>query len=438
MNEYMTELANQEVKILIVDDDEDDFVLLRDAVREGLDTVPFTIEYTSSFSDALSFISANEYNVFLLDYRLGEGDGLQLLREIRSKGISAPIILLTGQGDEELAVSALKAGASDYLPKVKLSPCLISNSIRYSLALYKAHEYRKQAEKLLKDSESRYRSFVTHVPVIICELLTDGTISYVNPAVQKIAGYSAEELKGKKWSNIFFANNDTIDKDRFMRSFLSNGITDHELPMQGKDGALKVIEWSSIHRFEKDSSVHGVVFVGIDITNLVKLRDELQQLSIIDELTRLHNRRGFLTIAQQQLNLSNRNKKELRLAFIDLDGMKTINDTFGHLMGDAALMETADILRKAFRESDVIARMGGDEFAVLMLEPTDLSNESIVRRLQDQVDLHNKKEKRPYTLSISIGMVHYTPHHPCTLAELVARADALMYKQKYAKKGLLN
>lgn len=432
--EYTVEFPDREVRILVVDDDEDDFVLLRDAITEGLGAACFTLEYTPSFVDALSLIGKKDFDVFLLDYRLGEEDGLQLLQEIRSRGIASPIILLTGQGDEDLVVSAFKAGASDYLPKAKLTPHLIANSIRYSVALFTANERRNAAEKLLKDSEARYRSFVTHLPVIICELLPDGIINYVNPAAQKIAGYRDEEMSGKRWCDIFLGNNSADDKERFMLDILSKNITNMEIPMQAKDGATRIVEWSTIHRLEKDHTLYGIVFVGIDITNLVKLRNELQQLSIIDELTRLYNRRGFMTVAQQQLSLSNRNKKEMRLAFIDLDGMKKINDHFGHLMGDAALVETAAILKKTFRESDVIARMGGDEFAVLIVEPMEIGDEIIIKRLQDLIVIQNNSEKRPYTLSLSIGIVHYNPHHPSSLEKLIASADKLMYQQKNAKK----
>jgi diguanylate cyclase (GGDEF)-like protein len=134
------------------------------------------------------------------------------------------------------------------------------------------------------------------------------------------------------------------------------------------------------------------------------------------------------------MNVANRNRKEMGLVFIDMDGMKQINDTFGHPEGDAALRETADILREAFRESDVIARMGGDEFAVLITEIAGIKNELIAHRLQEHVDARNAQGKGRYRISLSAGVVRYDPQNPCTLADLVAKADTLMYSHKQSKK----
>jgi diguanylate cyclase (GGDEF)-like protein/PAS domain S-box-containing protein len=170
-----------------------------------------------------------------------------------------------------------------------------------------------------------------------------------------------------------------------------------------------------------------------DISGRKLLEEELRALSTIDELTGLYNRRGFLTLSEQQLKIAERTKKNIVLLFIDLDTMKWINDTFGHLEGDAALVDIAEILRRTCRKSDIIGRMGGDEFALLAIDTTHEGRKTAAR-LRDALDSHNKTETRRYKLSLSVGVAHFDPENPCSLDELMARADDLMYKEKRTKR----
>jgi diguanylate cyclase (GGDEF) domain len=166
-----------------------------------------------------------------------------------------------------------------------------------------------------------------------------------------------------------------------------------------------------------------------------QLQSELRNLSLVDELTGLYNRRGFLTLAEQQLRLASRAEKGFLLAFADLDDLKQINDTFGHHEGDMALINTAAILKETFRNSDIIARIGGDEFVIVLIEAHNDDAEIIVRRLHANVESHNAKENRPYKLSISIGTAYYDPESPSfSIHEMLSRADTLMYAQKLNKK----
>ena len=168
-----------------------------------------------------------------------------------------------------------------------------------------------------------------------------------------------------------------------------------------------------------------------------KLEEELLSLSITDPLTGLHNRRGFLFLVEQQLKLAERNKSGMVLFFADLDGLKWINDTLGHEEGDKALIEATTVLKETFRASDIIARLGGDEYSVLTADITEENSEAFTARLQSLIDTRNKKENRRYRLSIRVGCSYYDPENPCSLDELMASADKLMYEQKNIKKGFL-
>jgi diguanylate cyclase (GGDEF)-like protein len=170
---------------------------------------------------------------------------------------------------------------------------------------------------------------------------------------------------------------------------------------------------------------------------LIKSEEERKQaeevihnLSITDELTSLLNRRGFFTLAEQQIKIARRTGREMVLLFVDLDKLKSINDTLGHAEGDQALCGTATILKNTFRESDIIARIGGDEFVVLAVE-TPENNAGILRKhLQEKVDVYNSKENVLYKLSLSLGIIRFDPRIPATIDELLIQADAVMYEQK--------
>jgi len=164
--------------------------------------------------------------------------------------------------------------------------------------------------------------------------------------------------------------------------------------------------------------------------------DELREMSLTDELTELNNRRGFFMLADQQLKITNRSRKEMFLLYADLDELKAINDMSGHDEGDRALVETASLLRDAFRESDILARIGGDEFVVLVVDASDVKPDILAQRMQDKFDKRNSCPGQRFTLSISFGLARYDPEKPCSAQELVTQADRLMYEKKLAKKGL--
>ena len=171
-----------------------------------------------------------------------------------------------------------------------------------------------------------------------------------------------------------------------------------------------------------------------EIAERKKLEEKLHAASITDELTGLLNRRGFLFIAQRQVDIAKRDKRNFSILYLDLNEMKKINDEFGHKEGDQALGDIATVLKKTFRASDCIARMGGDEFTVLITEQSSASIEkTVAQHLQDNLMIHNQQTEKGYRLAVSMGMVHYDPKRPCSLEELLARADELMYEHKLGR-----
>lgn len=159
------------------------------------------------------------------------------------------------------------------------------------------------------------------------------------------------------------------------------------------------------------------------------LQAELGNLALTDELTGLCNRRGFMAIAERQLKIGHRTGRGILLFFLDIDGMKQINDSFGHGEGDLVLKRTAKALKMTFRDSDVLARLGGDEFAVLAIEASDNSEAAIRTRLGEDLRSVSAGEKR-YAINLSLGAVRINICSNASIGEWMVRADQAMYEQK--------
>jgi len=178
-----------------------------------------------------------------------------------------------------------------------------------------------------------------------------------------------------------------------------------------------------------------VTVISKDISMLKHAEEMLYSMSITDELTGLYNRRGFLALSEQQLKLAARDNKKMFLMSADLDFLKLINDTVGHTRGDMAIMSIANILKKSFRDSDIVARIGGDEFVVFGVNTPEINIETLVDRLRENINVHNYKSNEPLEeLSLSYGFASYDPEHPCSIEELLTNADKLMYEDKRKKR----
>lgn len=156
---------------------------------------------------------------------------------------------------------------------------------------------------------------------------------------------------------------------------------------------------------------------------------ELCSLALSDDLTGLYNRRGFLAAAAQQLKLARRESHDSLLFFADVDNLKAINDSYGHKEGDLTLVRVADVLESTFRDSDVLGRLGGDEFIALAPKSSSYDRVTILRRLTRNLAQVNSGDHR-YEISLSIGVARFDPLRPVSLADLVAQADRSMYEQK--------
>jgi len=210
------------------------------------------------------------------------------------------------------------------------------------------------------------------------------------------------------------------------------------LKVEGRIIGVMVVQSYSkeIHFNQQDLNL--LEFVSTQVAQVIerkRMEQEILNLNLTDELTGLYNRRGFTLLAEQEMKLACRFKRGVSLFFCDLDDLKTINDSFGHAEGDAALKEVSAIIKETFREADIPARIGGDEFVILAPETSTDSANILPDRLQTTVENHNLKGGRPYALNLSVGISRFNPEVPHTVDELISEADKLMYLQKKEKKG---
>lgn len=165
-----------------------------------------------------------------------------------------------------------------------------------------------------------------------------------------------------------------------------------------------------------------------------RLHQELHHRAIIDDLTGLYNRRGFFTLGDQEFKRAKRMNNEFLIVFADLDGLKVVNDTFGHEQGDQLIIEAAQFLQETFRDSDIIARIGGDEFVILAYETAIDSSTALKKRLEEELENYNHKRNLKNQLSLSLGIVAFSPETTATLDQLLSKADSLMYLHKKEKR----
>lgn len=292
-------MAPELIQVLLVEDNPGDVRLVREILKEGGGD-EFELIHVSTVREAVEQLRADTQGIdaVLLDLSLPDESGLNTLRRIVEATSTAVVVVMTGGGDEELGLSALREGAQDYLVKGTVTGQMLRRALRFAIGR----------------------------------------------------------------------------------------------------------------------------------------QSKLQSLSHKDDLTGLNNRRGFLILAEQQIKIAKRQRTPFLLLFLDLDELKVVNDTFGHAEGNRAIVEAADLLRGCFRQSDVLARFGGDEFAAFALSSEGTDDVTVRARITAALARVNARPDRAYPLGFSMGVLMCPPGEDGNIEALLERADALMYREKRQKR----
>jgi diguanylate cyclase (GGDEF)-like protein/PAS domain S-box-containing protein len=291
----------------------------------------------------------------------------------------------------------------------------------------KALRQKENAERALLESEEKYRSLVESTNDSIYLVDKNHRYLHMNKKHATRMGFSADEYAGRSYGE-FHTPEDTAAFVEDVDKVFETGESMCRERRSSRDNRYFLLTLSPVK--SGDRKVAAVTIISKDITELKEMEEKLRTLSLTDELTGLYNRRGFFTMIDHILKLSKRQQKGVYMLFADLDKLKVINDTWGHQEGDLALIDTANILNATYRESDIIARISGDEFVVIPIGTTGDNIENVAARLRRNIENHNATTKRNYKLSISFGISHFDPQNPCSPDELLAQGDKLMYEQK--------
>jgi diguanylate cyclase (GGDEF)-like protein/PAS domain S-box-containing protein len=311
------------------------------------------------------------------------------------------------------------------------------------------HSRRQMVEEALRVGEKRYRVLVEVLPVGVYRTTPDGKFIEANTALARMLGvktpagllsYNVEDFYVKKTDREMHLEK-LHKKLSYFTEFELRGadgrrfwVRDYCQAVKGTNGRTRFFDGILLDITERKRAEKRL---GHALQDLRTSNEELQSLTLTDDLTGLNNRRGFFTLGQQQMKIAKRLRKDTFLFYIDVDQLKQTNDTYGHPAGDRVLTAVAGILRETLRESDLLARIGGDEFAVLAMRSKRGGEKTLLGRLEEKIRSHNLGNPRRFHLSLSIGLVRYDSRKFSSLEEFLANADYLMYQQKRSKASSL-
>ncbi|HEV2194758.1 MAG TPA: diguanylate cyclase, partial [Candidatus Acidoferrum sp.] len=346
-------------------------------------------------------VSSKSYDAVLAEYPLPDWQGAAALEVLRQKGTQAPLIFLADAIPQETVTELLSNGAADciemrhtgHLPVV-LRRVLHANNLR---------EERDHAERKLRRSEANYRALVGNLVYGMCRCNTEGTLLNVNQTLITMLGYtSKEELLGVRLLDEIISNRQK--RLRMLRQANNETIAAPlEVDWKHKSGASLKVRLSGREAEDEHGRMDGYEIIVEDITKQREMEDHLRQLAAKDGLTGLANYRTLVEVVDSEMRRSQRTGREFAVVLFDLDGLKRINDRYGHLTGNEALCRLADTLSICCRDIDTAARFGGDEFALVLPETAAPSANLVAQRIRESLALDGRGIK----LSVSTGAAAY-------------------------------
>lgn len=409
---------------------EDDAGLAR-LLQKSLRRQGYQVDLAENGEVGLSMLANGQYDLVLTDYNMPVCGGLEVIRIMAEQPDYPPVIMVTGNGNEATALEALKLGAIDYLVKdvdmgyLELLPMVIEKALQKRLML----QEREQMFTAIRESEERYRRLVDLSPDGIVIHSTEGLV-FVNPAgASLLKAQSPEELLQRKILDFVHPEFSEVFQ------MLMDMIESNASPAPWREGKFIRLDASEV-----DVEVSGVPFVYQgkpavqiifrDISERRLAHDRLEYLANFDALTGLPNRRLFFDRLTCILSHCKRYNEQFSLLFLDLDRFKSVNDTLGHDAGDELLREVSRRMQECLRNADTVARMGGDEFAVLLskiVEPPDtgIVSDKIISALGRPFIIQGQECQ----IGVSIGISVF-PDHAENAELLLKVADRAMYRAK--------
>lgn len=461
-------------QLLLLEDNPADRALARVYLRAIADQ-KFQICDVNSVADARAKLEEDPqfFDIIFVDQNLPDGNGLDLIREMSTQ-VSAPMILLTGDGSRDIDVAAMASGASDFLPKDMINSQVLDRAIRYSIAerknslLLKKNVVQLEAtnEQLLSDSmridaevanviklaehlakppdkieinchvldtsRSSYESVSEASNVGVWRIQADGLTLYANSHICRLLKIESAELLANQSFVSQFSEPDRRRAEREMTVWNSGMTSSFESRFasvgddQGRDLAI-----SGCPVLNAEGAVDSITLTVVDVTERRQSELMIREMAQTDPLTSLLNRTTFMDMLPSLVAINRRNGTHVALLYIDLDGFKNVNDTFGHQAGDEVLKVVAGKLLACIRESDFVARIGGDEFAVVLNNlHSPLGAASVAENILTTMSKPWKIDDQVVEIGVSIGIAIFDTEE-CNPPECLRNADMALYRCKH-------
>jgi len=414
------------VRILFVDDMESNVELC----QHELTRMDFAVsaDWVQDPAMFLERLRGQSYDVIVSDYFMHNWTGLQALDLLRELSLEIPFILSSSNLDDDTVDLFLRKGAFDCIDRDRMNrlPLVVALAMEEKAWC----EERNNAQKDLRHSEAHYRALVENPTYGIFRFEVDGRFLKVNEALVKMLGYeSKEELMAVNLATEIIR--DPSERGQLIESYRKTGnIGLIEMEWRRKDGTPMTVRLSGRQVGLGGSSLEACEVIAEDVTAQRASEDHLRHLAATDPLTGLANYRKLFETLDAEIKRSARTGREFSILLFDLNGMKRINDTHGHLAGNRALCRLADIFRFSCRSIDTAARYGGDEFAIILPEAGAHEADSVGRR----ICTHLANDREEPALSVSVGIAVY-PKHGISIEALLQAADSELYKMKVIQKS---
>jgi diguanylate cyclase (GGDEF)-like protein/PAS domain S-box-containing protein len=420
MNVMSPMILHKDMSLLYVEDDQ----ATREVVSQLLIHVVATVYIAADGREGLEAYRTHTPDIVVTDIRMPVMDGVEMAREIRRLRPDCQVIMLTAFSDIENLLDCVSIGINHYIMKPV-------DFAKLAEAIGQCCDYVNLKRRLSKQDETLnlLSQAMKQAPASV--LITDlqGTIEYVNTTFTKVTGYSAEEVIGRN-PRILKSDHNPPELYQGLWSTIRAGKEwECELANRRKDGQVywELAKFCPLRNSE--GAIIKYLKVSQDITERKHYEESLRYLSNHDSLTNLFNRAYF---EAEMSRLAASRDFPVSIVIADIDGLKMVNDNYGHDEGDRLIRMAAELLLTAFRAGDVVSRIGGDEFAVLLPRTDHETAQEAVQRIIHE-ECRKRKERNGYSRGLSLGVA--TAHDASEIYDSLKLADRRMYKDKFDKKG---
>ncbi|NWB26719.1 diguanylate cyclase [Pseudomonas gingeri] len=418
----------ERLEILVVDDQEENLA----EMQELLEELDRTVHCADSGAKALACMTTGKVGLVLMDVQMPGMDGFAVARRMRDDPTTrfTPIIFISGlRQTDDVLNQGYAAGAVDFMTK-PVHPTMLLHKAR---VLLEHDHYRRgllQTTQQLEQQRSFNASILNNTAEGILVVGSDGRIRFANPAITRMLGCSESELQGSELIAWVESPHEDTWQDSVWLEYFHSGETLrlHDANLRNREGQTIPVALSCSPLLEEQDAM---TLLALDMSSVRELHRQLEIMTITDALTGLLNRRGFLQALQAAIARNQRTGRMSALLYLDLDGFKQINDKFGHDRGDEALRWVSGQLKGCLRPYDRLARIGGDEFTII-IEGIDSPDDAAA--VADKLIAQVGADHENFLLGASIGIA-CLPTNGTTVEELMRAADGAMYEAKHRGKG---